>query len=479
MKHQQGGMKEREQRLSDNFRFWILDFRFFLALSSALHGRNKSKIDNLKSSVPENFWLEFIQNRKSQIKNWFTKGGTMTNSPQFLSFKYFNHLQPKVNWYRRYLTFFLVIGLVACSGKSPTAPQPTASGSPGQDLDSNLTFFGIAFEQFDEVGRPIWKVRAKQAKYTKEKQIGQAESPDGELYQDGKVVYKIKAERADIEQDGKQLFLKGKIVATDPRNGIVLQGNELEWRPKEDLLIIRQQIKGNHKQLQAVAQEARVKTREQRIDFSGGVVATSVDPQMQMQMRTEHLLWQIKEEKLIGDRPLQIVRYKNNQITDRGRGNAAEINLKTKIATVKQNAQIELLDPPMQIASNSMNWNMNTETVTTNAPVRVFHSAEQVTVTANQGEMKIPQKTVYLTGNVNAIGQRRQTLKSQTLTWYLDKKLVEAKGNIVYQQIDPQLNFSGETAVGNLQTQNIVVNGGGSGSPVVTEIIPQEGIKGE
>lgn len=372
-----------------------------------------------------------------------------------------------------FLTFLLIIGLVGCGGKSPIASKSTDSGA--SDRDSNLTFFDVTLEQADEVGRPVWKVRAKQAKYTQEKQIGQAESPYGELYQDGKVVYQVKADVADIEQDGKQLFLKGKILATDPRNGIVLRGNELEWRPKEDLLIVRNQLNGTHKQLQAVAQEARVKTREQRMEFSGGVVANSADPQMQI--RTEHLIWQIKEEKLIGDRAIQIDRYKNNQITDRGRGNSAEVNLKTKIATVKQNAQMELLEPPMQIASNSMIWNMNTETVNTNSPVRVYHQTEKVTVTANQGEMKIPQKTVYLTGNVNAVGQRRQALKSNTLTWYLDNKLIEAKGNVVYRQVDPPLNFTGETAVGNLQTENMVVKGGSSGNRVVTEIIPQENVK--
>ncbi len=368
------------------------------------------------------------------------------------------------------LTFFLVFGLIGCESKSPpTSQQNTANSS---NKDSNLTFFDVTLEQADEVGRPIWKVRAKTAQYTKEKQIGQAESPYGELYQDGKIVYQIKADVADIEQDGKQLFLKGKIFATDPSNGIVLQGNELEWRPKEDLLIVRNKINGTHKKLQAVAQEVRVKTREQRMEFSGGVVANSIDPQMQV--RTEHLIWNIKEEKLIGDRPLEIDRYKDNKISDRGKGNSAEVNLKTKIATVQKNAQLELLDPPMQISSNSMTWNMNAETVTTNSPTRMFHRAENVTVTANQGEMKIPQKTVYLKGNVNAIGQRRQSLRSNTLTWYLDNKLVEAQGNVVYRQVDPPLNFVGETAVGNLQTENIVVKGGSSSGRVVTEIIPQE-----
>ncbi len=78
------------------------------------------------------------------------------------------------------------------------------------------------------------------------------------------------------------------------------------------MLIVRNKINGTHKQLQAVAQEVRVKTREQRMEFSGQVVANSADPQLQV--RTEHLIWNIKEEKLIGDRPIQIDRYKDNKI---------------------------------------------------------------------------------------------------------------------------------------------------------------------
>ncbi|WP_017654554.1 LPS export ABC transporter periplasmic protein LptC [Fortiea contorta] len=416
--------------------------------------------------------MQHQQGKKNLRGNFRNQGENNINFPHFFLSRILNLLQLKKTWRYLPLTICLLIGLVGCRGRIPTNAKPGASASPGQDENSKLTFFGVAFEQFDEVGRPIWKVNAKQAKYTKEKQIGEAENPSGELYQDGKVVYQITAEKADIEQDGKQLFLKGKIVATDPRNGIVLRGNELEWRPKEDLLIVRNQLQGTHKQLQAVAREAKVKTREQRMEFSGGVVATSADPQVQM--KTEHLLWQIKAEKLIGDRPVQIDHYKNNQLSDRGTGNAAEVDLKTKIATLKQNAQIELLNPPMQITSNSINWNINAENLTTNSPIRVVHKAENVTVTANQGEMKIPQKTVYLTGNVNAIGQRRQSLQSQTLTWFLDNKLVEAQGNVVYQQAEPRLTFTGDTAVGNLQTENIVVKGGNTGNRVVTEIIPQE-----
>jgi LPS export ABC transporter protein LptC len=389
-------------------------------------------------------------------------------------FYLFDNLSLSRNLYFLPLALFLLFNLISCS--NPSLRKPNPENTSAQNTDSNLTFFGVALEQFDEIGRPIWKVKAKQAKYTSEKQIGQAQNPNGELYQDGQIVYKIQAEQADIEQDGKQLFLKGKILATDPRNGIVLQGNELEWRPDEDLLIIRNQINGQHKQLTALAQEARVKTREQRVEFVGSVVANSTEPQLQM--RTDNLIWQIKTEKLFSDSPIQIDRYKNNQITDRGKGKGAEINLKTKIANLKKDAQLELFDPPMEITSNSMIWNINTETVTTNTPIKAVHKTENVVVTANQGQMKIPQKTVYLTGNVNAVGQRRQSLKSNQLIWYLDKKLVEAQGNVIYRQVQPQLTFNGDTAIGNLQTENIVVQGGNSQGGVVTEIIPQEKITG-
>ncbi len=368
------------------------------------------------------------------------------------------------------LCAFSLLTLVSCGGEKPSIEEDAADESVKED-ESRFTFQGVALEQFDEKGQPIWKVNAKQAVYTKEKQIGEAENPYGELYQDGKIVYKVTAQKADIKQDGKQLFLKGKIVATDPANGVVLRGNELEWRPQEDLMIVRNQLNGTHKQLQAVAKEAKVKTREQRIDFSGGVVAKSVEPQLQM--RTEHLTWMIKQEKLIGDRPMQIERFQNNKVTDRGRGDAAEVFLKTEIVNITKNAFIELLDPLVQIASNSMTWNIKGETVKTNAPLKVVHRAENITVSGNRGELKIPQKTVYIQGNVKGVGQKAQSIQSDNLTWYLDKQLLEASGNVVYGQTNPKLTFKGETATGNFQTENVVVKGGNSGERVITEIIPE------
>lgn len=111
---------------------------------------------------------------------------------------------------------------------------------------------------------------------------------------------------------------------------------------------------------------------------------------------------------------------------------------------MKQNAQLALLDPPMQVTSNSMIWNMNTEIVTTDQPVRLVNRQRQITVTANQGRMDTQKEVAYLNGDVNGIGQRGQSLKSKELTWYLPSQLMEANGDVFYRQVDPPVSFKGK-----------------------------------
>lgn len=360
----------------------------------------------------------------------------------------------------------VVLGLVGCGDPHRTANKATQDTSSVQNVESNLTFNDVTLEQADEQGRSVWKVKAEEATYSKDKKVAQVQKPTGELFQDGKPVYQVIAQHGEIQQDGKQLFLKGQIVATDPRNGLVLRGNELEWRPQSDLLIVRNQLTGTHRQVQAVAQEARVFSRAGRIELQGRVVAKATEPALQL--RTEQLIWQIRAQKLIGDRPVQIDRYKGKTITDRATANSSEVNLKTKVATLRQNAQLKLLEPPLDIASNSMSWNLNKETVTANQPVRMVHRQEQVTLTAKQGRMDLQKEVVYLTGDVHGVGQRRQSINAKALTWYLPSQLVEANGDVVYRQVEPPASFTGQKAVGKIQDQTIVVSGG----RVVTEIIP-------
>ncbi|MBD2084398.1 LPS export ABC transporter periplasmic protein LptC [Trichocoleus sp. Lan] len=373
--------------------------------------------------------------------------------------------------------FLLFTFLVsACNTEKRTEKKLQKDTASVTDFEGSLVFQNVTLDQADEKGQPLWKVKAKQAVYTKDKKAARIQNPSGDLFQDGKMIMQITADSGEVQEDGKKIFLKGQIVATDPRNGAVLKGNELEWRPKEDVVIVRQNLVGTHQKMVATAKEGRYFSRSQHMELLGQIVATSKDPAVQM--RTEHLVWQIPQQMVVGDRRIQIDRYTGNRVTEQAAGDSGQVNLKTKMATLTKNVQMTSLEPPVQIAGNSVTWNLDTQMVTSDQPVKVVHQQQQVTLTGNRGQVDLKGKVARLVGGVQGVGSRNKSqLYANQVTWNIPTEEFDAQGNVIYhQQVDPPLHLTGSRAVGKFQGQTVVVTGGGGASGgssrVVTEIIP-------
>lgn len=368
----------------------------------------------------------------------------------------------------------LVLSVVAlmlttsCRPANRAADKLAQDSSAAQQIDTNLTFNNITLEQPDEKGQTLWKVKAKEAIYTPDKAIAKVKSPYGQLYQDGKPIYKVQANEGEVRKDGDRIFLRGDVVATDTRSGAVLRGEEMEWRPKRDTLVIRKNLRGTHPQLKMSANQATLFNRQRRVDLVGNVVAIATDPALQMQ--GEKLVWKMEKKTITSDLPIQIQRLKGKQVTDNATSEKADIDLATKVVKLKQNARLILSDPPVQVTGNSLIWSLGDQILTADQPVTVIHQQQQITLTANQGRMELTPKIAYLNGNVRANGQQNQSrLTSDTLTWDISTQNIVAEGNVVYDQNNPTVNLKGPRAVGKLQNQTIVVSGG----RVVTEFVPQ------
>ncbi|MEG3833571.1 MULTISPECIES: LPS export ABC transporter periplasmic protein LptC [unclassified Microcoleus] len=389
------------------------------------------------------------------------------------------HLQsqiPNLNSPKLRLLFLaaLILGIGACA-----VPQETQKNKLAEDLqtaqqsNSTLTLNKVTLEQANEKGETFWKVNSQNAVYSKDKKIVNVQKPVGKLFQDGKEIYDIQGETGQVFQEGNQVFLKGNIVATDLKNGVVLRGNELEWRPKEDVLVVRNNLTGENKQVTASAKEARVFTRAKRMELFGSVVANVKDPVLQL--RTEHLVWFMDQQKVNSTKPTQIDRYKDKIVTDSGFADQVDVDLKTKIATLTKNAQLMPSDPPLQIESSLMSWNFPAQSVVSPGPVKVFHRVEKVTMTGDTGRGDLEKKVFYLTGNVVGIGEKRQAqLNTDRVTWYLTNQTFDAEGNVVYRQLNPVFNLTGPRAAGELKNQTVIVKGDGGGGQVVTEFVPDE-----
>lgn len=363
--------------------------------------------------------------------------------------------------------------ITGCRQGSRAAQELSEGSSAAQQVNPNLTFNNITLEQADEQGKLLWKVKAQEAVYSPDKKIATVRNPDGDVYQDGKVVYHIQAQQGEVLQNGDRIFLRGQVVVTDLQSGAVLRGDQLEWRPKPDLMIVRGKLRGTHAKLKMSADQAKIMNKQRRTELSGNVIAlTQEEPKLRLQ--SEHLIWKMDQQLVLADRPVQVQRIQGDRALDQAEAKQAEANLATKVVNLTQDATLVLLDPPLQIASNSLVWNLSKQTLTSNQPVQIVHRQQQTTITANQGRMDLAPKIGYLNGNVHTINPKNQSeLFADRLVWNMPSQTVNAEGNIAYHQADPPATLRGAKAFGNLDTNTMVVSGGPGDGRVVTEIVPR------
>lgn len=368
---------------------------------------------------------------------------------------------------------FAVLGVRACQLPNPLRPDVAETEGETSTSESGLTLRDVTLEQPDDNGELLWKVKGEEVTYSPDRQVAFVKAPDGELYQDGELIYTVQGDTGEIRDNGKVIFLRGNIVATGIESQAVLKGNELEWRPEEDRLIISQGIRGSHPQIQAQAQRAEVFNREKRILLEGDVVATTVNEETEddsrLKLQAQRLQWFWQEERLESDQPLLVEQFEGSQVTNSISGDQGQFNLASMEATLEKNVAMQLPEFPLQGNSEKATWQVEQQQVQVDQPLRLIQSEEEIVVTAQSGRIDLAAEQVYLFGDVVAKGQQRQTqLASDRLTWDLNQDTLTAEGNVTYQQVDPQFRLRGAKAVAQIQNQNIIVQGG----PVVTEIVP-------
>jgi len=370
------------------------------------------------------------------------------------------------------LLMVLLVGselLSGCDRRSRTADKIAEDTQQIDDFDNSLTFNDVTLEEFDKQGRLWWRVKAKQASYSKDRQIARVMEPIGELYQDGKLFLKVKAKSGEVQKNGEKLNLQGDILAEEPKDGLVLRANWMEWQPKANLLIVREKVSGTHPKAKMTAKEGKFFTKDRRLEMGGQVFAEATDPNVQF--RSDKLVWLMQEQIFSSDRPIQIDRLQNKVLTDRATANAGTMNMKTRIATLTQNAQLNVSDPPIQATSNSIVWNFKTKKAVSDQPITILNKQQGVTLIGDRGEMDLNTRMFYLTGNVRGIGEKNQSnVSSDRLTWNMTTQAFLAEGNVVYDQTNPVFHLTGPRASGTMKDRNIIVSGG----RVETQFIPEQ-----
>jgi LPS export ABC transporter protein LptC len=359
-----------------------------------------------------------------------------------------------------------MVGIGGCSPTTITQPNPTPTA-----IEAKLELDNLSFQQVDKQGKPLWKVRAQHGLYSPDKKRAKVTNLDGDLYQDGRVILHVTAKTGEVEQAGEKVILRGDVVTKETRNDLTIIGQEVEWQPQADLLTIRDRVQANQPKFQVNANEGKYLSRKQQFDLAGKITAFSSDPRLAMQ--TEHITWLVKTKKIIGDKTTQIQRYQDNQITAQVTTNSFTTELDSKIINLQGNVQLNATKPPIQVNGESFAWNIDRELIAADRSLTIVHQQEAVTFNANAGSLDLNRSIATLTGNARGVATRNQAkLNADRLVWEITSQQLVGTGNVVYQQIDPVIKFTGTRSVGKLQDKSIVVSGGNQ-QQVRTEFIPK------
>ena len=363
----------------------------------------------------------------------------------------------------------LTISLLGLGGCRPSnQPQPVSTSTP---IEAKLALDNLSFAQVDKQGKPLWKVRAQHGVYTPDRQRAKVTNLEGDLYQDGQIILHVTAKTGEVEQAGEKVILRGDVVTRETRNQLISIAQEVEWQPQADLLTIRGRVQASQPKFQVNANEGKYRTRKQQLDLSGKVTAFSTDPRLALQ--TEHITWLVKAKQVIGDRSTLIQRYQADKITAQVVTSSFSTALDRQIIKLTGNVELNSTQPLIQANSEAFSWDLNRELVTADRPLTIVHRSEGIVVNADSGELDLQASIATLTGNARGVATRNQAkLTADRLVWEITSQQLVGTGNVVYQQIDPVIKFTGTRGVGKLQDRSIVVSSSGK-QQVQTEFIPK------
>ncbi|MDJ0570787.1 MAG: LPS export ABC transporter periplasmic protein LptC [Pleurocapsa sp. MO_192.B19] len=363
------------------------------------------------------------------------------------------------------LTTF-VVSVYGCQASPAKQESPSVSI---ERLDTKLLLNNAILEQSNALENTVWKIKADSILYSEDQKTAALEQVIGNLLQDGKLIFQISAKSGEVRDNGNIIFLKDEIVASDPRNESVVKTDEVEWRPQENLLLIKQDLTAIHPNLEVSAATGKYFTDIESLEIQGDAIATSNDPGLQL--KSDRLVWNIPQDIIESPSAMQIVAYNEDEtVTERLVADRAKLNLADKTAILNNNIELISLQPSLQIATDFLTWNYQQRVGSTNQPIEILDRDRQISLTGNQGEINLQQQIARLQNGVKGINQQKPSeLYARQLTWKIDTEEITATGNVIYEQADPKARLTGEKAIGILGNNKIVVTS--DGKKQVTSVI--------
>ncbi len=304
------------------------------------------------------------------------------------------------------------------------ATDLSASTSPELRPTPELTYENITLLETGPDGRILWKLTATVAKSNTDQTSASLDAVTGEFFdQDGHAV-KTRAEIGSVYTEEKRFELTGNVQIQSPFYQFQLVADRVDWYPDEIRLVALDNVVVSQIDVEDPNREASDQTRPAEIEL----------------VPAEDAIWVGRGEQLTTTFDTQQVILSNRS---------------------DQPIEATLKDPQLNLTATTLQWDILGETLVAQTNIEVQYPDQAAILNGDSLTTQLAEDRLILRGNTLARSLlTQQQLQAEQLEWDLRSPIIEATGEVSYEQPNQNLFVTGPAATLNWQANTVAVRGG-------------------
>ncbi len=324
----------------------------------------------------------------------------------------------------------LLIGELVLGGCQPTPPPPKPKDGP------DLVVRNAVIGQNQPKQQTAWKLTAPEITYRSDRQIGLVRQPVGTITRQGQLIYRITADRGEVEGDGQRILLRGHVRAKRLTGEVAtLRGETLIWKPQEGSVELQKQVRGESGNLRLVGDAGRFDTHTDRLQMQGRTELTQQEGDRRTRVVSQDPLWQLAQQQIVCTQPIQAERFQGQGLVARGTAQRGVLQTQASVAQLSGNVLLTSLKPAAEVSSQELIWALKANQITSPTPLTVDYRADGTWLRGDRGRADLASRNATLEGNAQRLNRRDGSrLFADRLTWVQQTQQVIAQGRVRYSQ---------------------------------------------
>lgn len=278
----------------------------------------------------------------------------------------------------------LSLGLVVSGCRVAERPlEPEANLETAQQL----TFQSLNLQQVDKNGQVLWKLQVQQAVADPKTRRVQVQKLVGDIYDRGKPRYRVETAQATVLEQGETLDIQGRLIATDLQDKTRITTQSLLWRPQQQELILKGNLEFQQPKLQAKAQEATIRLRDNHLALRKKVQVTNQKPALNI--TGEALDWEWQKGQIQALQPVQIIHPPQQLVVKAGRG---QMDFQNQVLRLTQG--VDAVNQRGQLRAQEVEWRIPAQEVTAVGNVFYRQNDPPLTVTGSRADGNLATRQI-------------------------------------------------------------------------------------